>query len=529
MTVSSTSRPSDRSLGIVYTPTDIAKAIVTEVLLRPGEDVRAILEPSVGDGAFLDALSAHRGLDHVTALDIDDRALERVQARFPSVRVLRGDFLAHAATASERYDLIIGNPPYIRRKSFNTETKAEIERLAERQDYQRADLKNVWAAFLVASEALLNDSGQMAFVVPYELMNVDYGIALQRWLTTRFERLDIYIPDDKAFKQIDQDAVLLIARKQSGTPGAFVRRVSSLQTLDSEPHAVDLESVGQTSINLKGFLLAPDILERVRQLAARSRKVSEFCKSGAGIVTAANDYFILTDADVHKNQLGSWSKPILKKSAYLGTGPIFTEEDFQRVRATLPANFIDLNSYDRNAPDEAIEAYLLKGQETGIPNSYKAKHRQEWFKVPVTWLGEGFFFKRSHAYPRLCVNAAGVLVTDTAYSIIPTAPTTMRGICYSFYNSVTLLMSEIEGRFYGGGVLELTPNEFRRLPLFYTEPSEKEFAAFSHPKVWSDPIALALRGDERLIAHHNFEEAELVQFHAAWKTLRNHRLRHGGA
>jgi adenine-specific DNA-methyltransferase len=527
MTVSSTSQHNDRSLGIVYTPTNIAKAIVTEVFLDPNEAIHTILEPSVGDGAFLDALSAHGGLDHVTALDVDNRAVGRVRARFPSARVLLGNFLAYAATAPERYDLIIGNPPYIRRKNFNAEAKAEIETLAERQDYPRADLKNAWAAFLVASEALLNDDGRMAFVVPYELMNVDYGISLQRWLITRFRRVDIYIPDEKAFKQIDQDAVLLVARKQSEMPGAFVRRVASLQALESEPHAVDLDTPGQASINLKSFLLSPDILERVRQLATRSQKVSEFCKSGAGIVTAANDYFILTDADVREHKLGSWSKPILKKGAYLGTGPIFTEHDFQRVRATLPANFIDLNSYDREQPDVTVEAYLLKGEESHVPNSYKAKHRKEWFKVPITWLGEGFFFKRSHAYPRLCINAAGVLVTDTAYSILPTAPATIRGICYSFYNSVTLLMSEIEGRFYGGGVLELTPNEFRRLPLFYTEPCDKEFAAFSHSKVWSDPIDLALRGDKQLIAHHNFEETELAQFHEAWKTLRNHRLRHG--
>ncbi len=89
---------------------------------------------------------------------------------------------------------------------------------------------------------------------------------------------------------------------------------------------------------------------------------------------------------------------------------------------------------------------------SNVPESYKARHRPAWFKVPITWLGEGFFFKRSHAYPRICVNEANVHVTDTAYSIKPIGEATMRGICYSFYNSLTLLMSEIEGRFYGGGV-----------------------------------------------------------------------------
>ena len=43
----------------------------------------------------------------------------------------------------------------------------------------------------------------------------------------------------------------------------------------------------------------------------------------------------------------------------------------------------------------------------------------------------------------------------------------IENIIYSFYNSLTLAFSELEGRYYGGGVLEVTPNEFRALPLPY--------------------------------------------------------------
>src|SRR5690606_8037961 len=40
---------------------------------------------------------------------------------------------------------------------------------------------------------------------------------------------------------------------------------------------------------------------------------------------------------------------------------------------------------------------------------------------------------------------------------------------FSFYNSLTLAFAELEGRYYGGGVLELTPNEFRILPIPYVQ------------------------------------------------------------
>jgi hypothetical protein len=92
---------------------------------------------------------------------------------------------------------------------------------------------------------------------------------------------------------------------------------------------------------------------------------------------------------------------------------------------------------------------------------------------------------------------------------------------------VTLLFSEIEGRFYGGGVLELTPSEFRSLPLYYLEPTPKDFLKFLSSRKWSDPISLAKAGDDMLHRHFGFSRDQLRKFHEAWIKLRLHRLRHG--
>lgn len=519
----------DRELGIVYTPPAIAAAIVGEVLGMATQPVTAILEPSAGEGAFLAPLEVTGLLARVTALDIDPRAVAQLRSQFGEAKIVEGDFLRHVTASAGRFDVILGNPPYIRRKAFGEALKAEIARLAELQQHPLPQLKNAWAAFVVGAERLLSDTGVMAFVVPYELVNVDYGIALQRWLLTRFARLDIYIPDEKAFKAIDQDAVLMIARRTSNEPGAFVRRVTNLETLASTACAVDLSTPDAVNINLNSFLLSAPVIERVRAIVTPAKRVSDYCRSGAGIVTAANDYFILSDKDVAAHGLECWARPILKKGSYLGRGPIFSADDFARVSERWPAKLIDLNDYDEAEPDAAVQAYLKLGHEANIPKSYKASHRPIWFKVPVTWRGQGFFFKRSHGYPRLCINEANVLVTDTAYSLAPLGEATMRGICFSFYNSVTLLMSEIEGRFYGGGVLELTPNEFRRLPLFYSEPTDAQFAAFCEVQQWRDPLALAIAGDKVLAERHGFTAQDLTDIHAAWKVLRAHRLRHGRA
>lgn len=528
MTASSGRQPKDRVHGVVYTPEAIADAIVAIANEGGARTFAHILEPSVGDGAFVSAM-ARSGmfLEGLVALDIDHRPLDTLRTKFPNAKFFRQDFLEFALSKeTHRFDLIIGNPPYIRLKNFSDAFAKNVEKVAEGCDYPKRHLKNAWASFVVAAEQLLRDDGVLAFVVPYELMNVDYGSALQKSVFPKFDRVDVFVPDEKAFKQIDQDAVVLVGWKTHKHAGVFVHRVTNLEKLETTGRAVEFTSERDTATNLKAFLLDRRTINLVRTTLSKARPFSDFCKNSTGIVTAANHFFILSDEAVNGNELREWVKPILKKSTYLGSGPVFGSEVFDKLRMSKPVNLLDLNGYPPDGKHGAINAYLGLGEQAGVPDSYKARHRRNWYQVPITPKAPGFFFKRSHAYPRLCINQADVYVTDTAYCLHPLGGSTINGLCYSFYNSLTLLMAEIDGRFYGGGVLELTPNELRGLPLFYTEPSQEEFETFANSPNWGDPIALAKWGDQLLVDRHGFAGADLDLIHKAWLTIRSHRLRH---
>src|SRR5260221_13545860 len=91
-----------------YTPSSIANAIVGAL---PCDDKRTWLEPCVGGGVFLEALSSRGvGRERVTALDLDPRpkAMHRL-AQLHSGQ----DFISWAAETSLRFDNVVGNPPYI--------------------------------------------------------------------------------------------------------------------------------------------------------------------------------------------------------------------------------------------------------------------------------------------------------------------------------------------------------------------------------------------------------------------------------
>jgi hypothetical protein len=111
--------------------------------------------------------------------------------------------------------------------------------------------------------------------------------------------------------------------------------------------------------------------------------------------------------------------------------------------------------------------YIHAGEDQALPSRYKCRIREPWYRVPHIRCGSLMMAKRSHQHHRLILNSAGVFTTDTIYRGAMT--TEYRGrepdVVAGFHNSVTMLAAEIEGRTYGGGVLELVPSEIARLSV----------------------------------------------------------------
>ena len=126
---------------------------------------------------------------------------------------------------------------------------------------------------------------------------------------------------------------------------------------------------------------------------------------------------------------------------------------------------------------------------------------------------------------------ARVLVTDTAYQIRMQEGVSISGLIYSLYNSLTLLFAEIDGRFYGGGVLELTPSEFKGLPIYYTNPSREEYSRFFN-RFPNDPESRSSFFDvqDKLLRKKiKISAGEMEKIKEALTIVRNHRLRHGSS
>lgn len=518
--------------GAFYTPEDIAFWMSERVLNCVNATKRVeVLEPSCGDGIFLKTLLslARKGSCNIDAVEHDYNAFRKTSKFYDSysnISVIKNDFLFWST--QKKYDLILGNPPYIVKKLLKSSQAEQCKKIHMQAGLVEKEVANIWTSFVVKCEALLQQNGILAFVLPTELLQVNYAKEIRDFLSDKFSRLEIISFRRLAFEGIEQDTVILIAYKNTKEPhGLYFSEVSSIsdltpKTLQFEKHHNALET------KWSSYILKEDDVSFIKGISQKCKKVSDLCTSVAGIVTAANSYFILSKDEVDRYKLNKYVKKIIQKGIYVNGSVEIQERDYKALEANMkPCYLLDLNDIPAQRFTKGLLEYLEHGTSMGIPDRYKCKLRERWYDIPSIWKSEGLFFKRGHQYPKILVNKADVYVTDSAYRINMKEGADIKSFVSSFYNSLTLLSSELNGRYYGGGVLEITPNEFKGLPIPYSSLKNKEYQLFvkkfkSKPSIES----FITENDSRtLLKIDGVTEKDVHRLHQLYKKVKSRRMK----
>jgi hypothetical protein len=216
------------------------------------------------------------------------------------------------------------------------------------------------------------------------------------------------------------------------------------------------------------YLLTPAQLSALHELTElpEFHRLAAVARLSVSTVTGANEYFSVDDGTLSEYSLGTWALPLLPRIRY-ATGLSFRQQDHGEL-AKLDCPRWLLNFGPRSPDPEQVPAaasYLHYGEELKLHQRYKCRIRDPWYRVPVVQPGSLLLSKRSHKYPRLVLNPARVSTTDTIYQGRMTTAFDGReaDLVAGFHNTATLLTAEIEGRSFGGGVLELVPTEIGRV------------------------------------------------------------------
>ena len=251
---------------------------------------------------------------------------------------------------------------------------------------------------------------------------------------------------------------------------------------------------------------------------------SDVAKVEVGMVTGANDFFLVSDAVLKSYELDEFELPMIGRSQHL-PGVVYTADRHKANKAKgLPVNFVDFSRDSIEVASSRAKEYILSGEALGLHLRYKTGIRDPWYEVPSKWAPQLFLLKRSHNVPKLVVNDIGALNTDTAYRV--TSEIESKSLAFSFYNSLTAISAELRGRSYGGGVLELVPSEIRRLLVPIVSPTTSQFEELDRMLASGTPNShiLAIQ-DQIILTAVGISVQDIRVIQKARETLQSRRFR----
>ncbi len=459
--------------GSYYTPFETVR-FTYKYISNQNKLIRTMLEPSAGDGRFIDEFVNLSTIDSIVGIELyKEKTFELGKKNYPPrVTVIVSDYLLYAQTCNEKFHLIIGNPPYINIKNMDKEFLDIGRTICKEFELSESLLQNAWVAFVLASIKLIDVNGAIFFVLPTEFLQVQYAEKLRGFLEEKFNTIHILSFSDRMFPEIEQEACLVyLTNEEEALPYILYRQYEKLA---SDNYL--LESRIERNKPLKKWsnaILSDYDIDLLNRIAANYTRISNFAESAPGIVTAANNKFILTENEVAQYNCRQYVIPIISKGIMARN--IF-EINYDLI--TLLAQegkkvyLLNLAKTSENELPDSLKEYLsavatIKRNGIEIQNSYKCSRRKPWYAVPIVRSGSVIFFKRYDICPRISTNPFGIHTTDIAYNLQLHDEIDAESLVFCFYNSLTLAQCEFAGRYYAGGVSELTPNEFRSVSIPY--------------------------------------------------------------
>jgi adenine-specific DNA-methyltransferase len=479
----------DKLRGGYYTSAQVAEWLC-EWAIQSADDT--VLEPSCGDGAFLLA-AAQRLLSlgatpgriprRLTGVEIiaaeANAATERLRTHLGKAAdkiVCNSDFFGWwQGTQQPAFDVIVGNPPFIRYQSFPEPHRARAMAIMGEQGLKPNRLTNIWVPFVVAATASLKPGGRLALVLPAELLQVTYAAQLRSYLTDHFERIDVIACNELFFAKAEQEVVLLLA---DGALASATEDNSCRVALTAAKTVADITDVQPALILeraepkimrhdsekwLKYFLDNRQIsFMRALRDAEITTSMSTHASIDVGVVTGKNEFFVLSADQIKDLGLEGYTTPLVSRSVQL-KGSQLGKADWRSLAADgKRVHLLNISKTQAGQLSPKLRRYIEDGERKEFHKGYKCSIRKPWYLVPSVWVPDGFAFRQIYDFPRMVLNASGATSTDTIHRMRSHGAKPER-IIANTYTWLTAASAEIEGRSYGGGVLELEPTEAERL------------------------------------------------------------------
>jgi adenine-specific DNA-methyltransferase len=475
-------------LGQFATPTELATEILeyAKSLLIPDEPVR-FLDPALGTGSFLSALLRtfpESCIESATGYEIDPyyghKARDLWDAQPFKLHIADYTRAVPPTVEEQKTNLLICNPPYVRHHHLSSEEKQRLQSMAEKiAGIQLSELAGLYCYFLCIAHGWMAQNGLAAWLIPSEFMDVNYGRQIKQYLLHQVTLLRIhrFNPEEVQFKDALVSSAVVWFRKAKPPENHMVEfTYGGTMTKPQVSKYIYASILNHTFkwTQLPSTTLPVPIRPEHRQL-----RLSDLFFVKRGLVTGANDFFILSSEQIEKYQLPQeFLIPILP-------GPRFLlEKEIQADQAGNPVLEQKLFLLDCRLPEDevmkypSLEKYLQMGKEADIDKGYICNHRSPWYfqeerppsRFLCTYMGRQGSTKNNPF--RFILNHSRATVANV-YLILYPKPALERALKddsqleYRLWKALNNITPEVlmkEGRVYGGGLYKLEPGELGNIP-----------------------------------------------------------------
>lgn len=512
-------------LGQYYTPPPIIE-LITEMCIKSPDD--KVLDPACGSGGFLvkaylklkdlkkkenpfaeDDKLHEEILNQLYGIDINpfpaqlssiNLAVRNLKVTSRNINLVVSDFFKvkpSIGIVPKELDAVVTNPPYTRQEEMEYKDQIREEALTY-SDGSKIPLDaraGIYAYFFTQSAKFMKNHGMMGQITSDTWLDVGFGEDLKRFFLEHFKIHAIVWYDIRAFESALVGTCITILEKEEKSKEnrdsndvKFVRIKKSMpiekivSTIEDTKKDFENELLGitlkkQSELEPKDkwgiFLRASTIYFKI----LRNKKVTKLGKIASikrGITSGANQFFYL---DKEKIKLWSLEKEYLK--------PIVISPKEMKIEVKLQDIDGWVLSVHKPKEDLAKEGanvlkYIQWGEEAettikggkkggstvkGFHNLSTVTSRKLWYDIGKR---EPAPILRSRRIWERCVyllNKTNALANDSLYEIRPKNEKDTYVLAGILNSSFAALISELEGRFYGGGVLELEVYETKAMTV----------------------------------------------------------------
>jgi adenine-specific DNA-methyltransferase len=453
-----------RPQGQFYTPPELVDPMVAWVLDRAPARV---VDAGCGSGRFAAAVARRAPGLPVIAVDRDPWQTIMTRATLKVLgadraSVVQADYTRLALPAAAGRTAFIGNPPYVRHHDLTAAAKQWAVRAARELGLRLSTLAGLHVYFYLATALAARPGDVGCFVTSAEWLDVNYGAALRRLFLGRLGGQALHLLDPRAVPFAD----------------AMTTAVTACFVVESSPSAVHLRALG--SLADLGYLeggtaVSPAELARsgrwstafaARDLdATGARPLGAIARVHRGLVTGANDYFLLTRDDAAALGLRDWCHPAITTAAELfAADGVIRDGPERRLLLDVPPD-VDRSAHPR------LDAYLRRGEasrrgQPPIAQRYIPTHRRPWWYLGRWRPAPIIASYMARQAPRFVLNPDGLAIINVMHGLYP-----RHELSWSRLATLTAALNQARhsfrgnGRTYHGGLEKIEPREMEALRL----------------------------------------------------------------